>query len=159
MAGGQAVTIDGYHLRLFPKSWWRQMSGDFWPYWQASKVSFRLHVTRKGEGVDEREISLFYVMPDGSSVNKTLRIPSLQKGKECDLPIKAVFIALTGDIFMVVDYELRFITTGFPGNYETLYVIHTTHKAWISLVVIAGVLAGLFGALFQYLLGLIIGND
>ena len=57
-------------------------------------------------------------------------------------------IGYTGDTLITVPTKLY---SSDPYPYHALYTFNTTPKVWISLVVVAGLLAGLFASFLQYL--------
>ncbi len=153
MAGGQEVIIGGYKFKMRPASSWREITGDYWPYWQAEKTYFELNVVRVGNNVRERDLQLYFVLPNGNFVPRMVKIPSLNNGDKCKLKLGNFFPGLTGDTLIILDTKLNVLeANALPGSYETLYVIHVTPKAWVSLAVIAGVLAGVIGAVLQLLI-------
>lgn len=154
MAGGQEVTIKEYRFKIRPASRWRKITADYWPYWQASKISFELHVVGEERNMFERDLQLYFVLPGGSLVQRIVKVPSINKGDKYKLALENFFSALTGDTSIILDVDLRVREEGSsPAIYETLYVFHVTPKAWVSLAVIAGILAGVIGAILQLLIG------
>ena len=151
MAGGQRVSLYGYEFTARPLSRWRRLTGDFLPYWQASRPKFVLTATNlQGRPTHDKSISWFVRFAQGDSAGGNAVIPSLRAGETVNLVLGPVFLGFTGDTLRVLPTVLS--STG-PAKYETVYAFHTTHKTWVFLAVSAGVLAGGFAILGQWLFG------
>ncbi|MFC1950166.1 hypothetical protein ACFLWD_00685 [Chloroflexota bacterium] len=153
MAGSQEVKVLGYQLKAQPKARCRRIIGDFWPYWQASKPSFEVIVNREGEDTDEREVQLFIVFPNGDTVDFKYLINRLKKGGKDKIVIPSTFLGFTGDTTLIINSSLRVTEKGIkPHKYLTLYSFHVTPKAWVSLAIMAGLIAGVFTTIWQLLI-------
>ena len=150
MAGGEPVRLLGYRFVAKPLSQWRRLSGDFLPYWQASKPRFILTVIREGDPSQEQVINWF-VMFDNSTVTGHQVIPPLKTGDKASFIIGGNLLGYTGDTLLVLPPNL---TSTSPSKFETLYTFHVTPKVWIFLSIAAGLFAGLFAGLIQWLFGL-----
>ena len=151
MAGGKSVDLDGYQLIVKPLSRWRRFTRDFWPYWQAQKPKFLLEVTRTGPPAQSVTITWFVRFANGQVAPGQVILPPLQTSDKISLEIGGKFLGYTGDTLLVVPKDL---SSSSPEPYHTLYTFNTTPKVWISLVIVAGLLAGLFASLLQHLFGL-----
>jgi len=151
MAGGKPVDLDGYRLTVRPLSQWRRFTRDFWPYWQAQQPRFLLEVTRTGLPTQSATITWHIRFANGQVAPAQLVLPPLQTGEKISLKIGGRFLGYTGDTLLTVPENL---SSSDSTYYHTLYTFNTTPKAWISLVVVAGLLAGLFASLLQYLFSL-----
>ena len=148
MAGGEPVALDGYQLIVKPLSRWRRFTRDFWPYWQAQKPRFLLEVTRIGPPAQSATITWFLRCPNGQVTSGHVVVPPLQIGDSIGFEVGGKFLGYTGDTLLIVPTNLSSTS---PDPYRTLYTFHTTPKVWISLAIVAGLLAGLFASLLQYL--------
>ena len=151
MAGGKPVDLDGYQLIVKPLSRWRRFTRDFWPYWQAQKPRFLLEVTRIGPPAQSVTITWFVRFANGQVTPGQVVVPPLQTGGRISLKAGGKFLGYTGDTLLVVPTNF---SSASPEPYHTLYSFHTTPKVWISLAIVAGLLAGLFASLLQYLFSL-----
>lgn len=149
MAGGESLDWNGYQLTVKPRSQWRRLIWDFWPYWQAQKPRFLLEVTKIGPPAQSEIILPWIVRFANNQVTKgQVVLPPLQTGDKLSFELGGKFLGYTGDTLLIVPINLP------PAPLEpylTLYAFHTTPKVWISLAIVAGLLAGLFGSLLQYL--------
>lgn len=152
MAGGQAVELYGYRFTAKPQSRWRRFTFDFLPYWQSSKPRFILNVTNiKGSPTQEnKEIRWFIKFATGDTTDGVANIPPLQEDSSATLIVGDKLLGFTGDTLLILPVELL---DGKPREYETVYAFHTTHKSWVFLAVVAGILAGAFSVLGQWLFG------
>ena len=148
MAGGELVDLEGYQLAAKPLSRWRRFTRDFWPYWQAQKPRFLLEVTRIGSPAQSATITWFIRFVNDQVTGEQVVVPPLQTGDSISLNVGGKFLGYTGDTLLVIPTNL---SSSSPEPYRTLYAFHTTPKVWISLAIVAGLLAGLFASLLQYL--------
>lgn len=149
MAGGQATELAGYSFHAKPKSLWRRIIFDFWPYFQAAKPDFILRVQRTGEASEQKRIKCYFKFATGDSTGKELTIPPLQTGETADLLISNVVLEFTADTLLVLPRDL---VSRLPAAYETIYTFHTTPKVWLTLTLIAAVIAGAFAGFGTLLL-------
>ena len=141
MAGGQSVELSGYLFTARPKSRWRRLTFDFWPYYQASLPSFVIAVKRVGAPVEEKKIKCYIRFAPGDSTGKELTIPSLEPGETVDMVIGDIILEFIGDTLLVLPRDL---VSRLPAAYETIYTFHTTPKVWLTLTLMAAVIAGIF---------------
>ena len=151
MAGGKPVDLDGYRLVVKPLSRWRRFARDFWPYWQAQQPKFLLEVTRTGPPALSVTITWFIRFANGEVAPTQVELPPLQSGDRISLEIGGRFLGCTGDTLVTVPEK---VSSSAAQPYHTLYAFNTTPKVWISLVIMGGLLAGLFASLLQHLFGL-----
>ena len=148
MAGGQATELNGYLFAAKPRSFWRRIIFDFWPYFQADRPNFIINVRRTGEPAEEKRIKCYYKFATGDSTGKELIIPPLQTGETANLTVSDIILEFTADTLLVLPRDL---VSRLPAAYETVYTFHTTPKVWFTLTLIAAVIAGVFagaGTLF-----------
>jgi len=151
MAGGKPVDLDGYQLIVKPLSRWRRFTRDFWPYWQAQKPRFLLEVTRIGPPAQSVTITWFVRFANAQVTSGQVILPPLQTSGKISLEIGGKFLGYTGDTLITVPTNL---SSASSEPYHALYTFHTTPRVWIFLAIVAGLLAGLFASLLQYLFSL-----
>lgn len=151
MAGGVPVDLHGYQFIAKPLSKWRRFSGDFLPYWQASMPKFVLEVVRVGPPSQNQTITWFVRFANGQATNGQENIPPMQTGESVSLKVGGKLLGYTGDTLLILPVDLSSLSA---EPYHTVYAFHTMPKVWISLAVVAGLLAGIFASLFQILFGL-----
>jgi hypothetical protein len=148
MAGGQQVIFNGYRFVAKPLSLYRCILGDFFPYWQASKPRFVLVVTREGPPAQKQTINWYVKFANNDVTGEQENIPPLQTAESVTLKLEGKLLGFTGDTVLILSTDL---TSHSPSRYKTLYTFHTTPKVWLFLAFVAGLLAGAFAAVFQWL--------
>jgi len=148
MAGGKPVYLGGYRLIVKPLARWRRFTRDFWPYWQAQQPKFLLQVTRTEKPAQSANLTWHIRFGNGEIAATELTLPPLHTNESITLQIGGRFLGYTGDTLITVPTKLY---SSDPYPYHALYTFNTTPKVWISLVVVAGLLAGLFASFLQYL--------
>ena len=152
MASGQSVELEGYRFTVKPASRFRRLTGDFWPYFQASRPSFVLSIERLDSSSKEQEARWSIRFSNDDNIGGKFTIPNLQEGEKIDFKIGKVFLGFTGDTLVCLPSDL---ISPMAPNYYTVYTFHTTPKSWLALAVSAAILAGIFAALGHWLLGLL----
>ena len=120
------------------------------PIGKGAPPRFVLNVTNLGGAPRERKtINWFVKFSSGDFTGGVVSIPPLQKDGSVDLEIGGKLLGFTGDTLLALPVELPS-----PNlvRYETVYAFHTRPKTWFFLVVVAGILAGIFAALVQLLI-------
>lgn len=151
MAGGKPTDLDGYRLIVKPLSRWRRFTRGFWPYWQAQEPKFLLEVTRTGLPAQSATLTWHIRFANGIVAPTQVILKPLQTGETTTLEIGGRFLGYTGDTLLTVPEKL---SSSDLEHFHTLYTFNTTPKVWISLVIVAGLLAGLFASLLQHVFGL-----
>lgn len=151
MAGGKPLDFHGYRLIVKPLSRWRRFTRDFWPYWQAQEPQFLLEVTRTGLPAQTATLTWHIRFANGQIAPAQVTLPPLQTNESITLRIGDRFLGYTGDTLLTIPVKLN---SSDSRDYHALYTFNTVPKVWISLVIVAGLLAGLFASLLQYLFGL-----
>ena len=149
MASGQSVELEGYRFTAKPVSKFRRLTGDFWPYFQASRPSFVLSIERLDSSSKEHEARWYIKFANGDTTGSKFTIPTLQEGEKINFKIDKVFLGFTGDTLVYLPSDL---ISPRPLMYHTVYTFHTTPKSWLALAVSVAILAGIFTALVQWLL-------
>jgi len=149
MAGGEPITVRGHTFTAKPASRWRRLLKNYLPYWQASNPKFIITITKEDEpSTQKRTVYLFTLFSEENYKKEEIQIPSLEVGKSVDIKTEGMFLGYTGDTSLAVPIDLA---ETYPLNYQTIYSFHTTPKTWIFLALVAGLLAGAFAFLGNWL--------
>jgi len=133
-----------------PASWMRRII-DIFPYWQGQRPKFKLYFTALTKLTISSKYSVAIQFSNGDKTPiTTVLLQKLKKGATESFTVGNIPLVYTGDSFLIVDEEL-------PNkrpllDAQTVYMFHTTNRSWLSLTILAGLLAGIIAALGNWLI-------
>lgn len=144
MAGARTATVGLHTITARPKNKLRKRF-DMFPYWQSSRPTFELMFTALADTSDCNFLYALQFSNGQKTSPQQLKVSALKEGAQRTYIIGNnidMFLVYTGDTFLVVA-DITEERTSEP-YYQTVYMFHTTSKAWLALAILAGILAGVF---------------
>ncbi len=125
---------------------------DFLPFWQGSTQRFKLIIEAKNNFNYESSFLYHIEYTNGeTSLEQKLTILPFKTKEKRAYYLVPITIICTGDAVLELTEKFETHTSG----YKPVYSFHVTSRSWLWLTMIAGLLAGIFAALVNFLLGLI----
>ena len=147
----QIVNYGYYEIITKPASLWRRILFDILPYWQGTTTNFKMElkalrdIPPKHYFVITQQISNPHV---GNRIKLTDRIymENVKEGNIINIDFCTKHLFDTGNMFLMIhSYDISM-----EDNPEaTIYSFHVTHRSWLFLAILAGVIAGLSSFLFN----------
>jgi hypothetical protein len=149
MAGNITADVEFFKITGEP-SWIRRIFFDFLPFWQGSTPQFRLIIEATTEVEHESKFLYHIEYTNGeASPKKQLTISPIKARAKRVIQLEPIPVISTGDAILEITEVLETRMSG----YKPVYSFHITSRSWLWLTLIAGLLAGIFSAIVNYLLG------
>jgi len=137
----RVIDFNGYQITTKPKGL-RKYLWDIFPYWQGSTPKFEvtLKALRNIPSTSRWRFILFdkTLSTDNPETLEWIDEENIKEGDIIPRIVKTVPISFTGDMQLVIDDR---------GTKKTIYSFHVTHRSWLALAIIAGILAGIIASL------------
>ncbi len=121
---------------------------DSWPYWQGSKAKFSISIKAK-DNIEREHFNIFIEYPNGSPKELGMTdVTNAHSGDSRTIIVESEPFIHTGDTFITIN-------AGRYRNDKPIYSFHVTNRSWVSLAIVAGVIAGILTIIGQIIASLI----
>jgi len=149
---GQIIVIKNkYEVTVKPANWARRLLMDLWPYWQGSKAKFSISIKAKHD-IKREHFNIFIEYPNSSPKELGMTdVINAHSGNVKTIILESEPFIHTGDTFITIN-------AGKYRNDKPIYSFHVTNRSWVSLAILAGVIAGILALIGQIIVSLINHN-
>ena len=152
MVGERPSRIGLFEVTAKPASKVRRILYDSWPYWQGSQPEFTFYF----RALTDIEHKCGYVCDIQYSTGKIpklapweFEVPEMKKDGKWETTVGRMHLINTGDTFLRVAEVKKGVKT--PIEYESVFSFHVTSRSWLTLALLAGILAGALSILGSWL--------
>ena len=149
----QVVNYGYYEITTRPIGFWRNVLWDVLPYWQGTKAKFKTELKPNRDIPDKHHFLIIQQFSNlqADNMNKltTKYLEGVKEGDIIPIVYETENLFDTGTMFLVINsYEIEMKA----GGKVNIYSFHVTHRSWLYLAIIAGLIAGLSSFLFNLIL-------